>query len=60
MHSTPPSRLCALALLTLVVAAALFSYPTRPASADAPYLLSMPLILEQAASHATPIPIPPE
>ena len=60
MHSNPPSRLCVLALLTLAVAFALFPYPTQPASADAPYLLSLPLILRQASSHTTPTPIPPE
>ena len=60
MHSIRPTRLYALALLTLVVAATLFSSPTPPASADAPYLLSMPLILKQASSHITPTPVPPE
>lgn len=60
MHSIRPTRLYALTLLTLVVAAALLSYPTRPASAEAPYLLSIPLILKQASSHVTPTPVPPE
>lgn len=60
MHSISRWRLCAFAPLTLVVTATLFSYPTQPASAGAPYLLNMPLILKQAASYATPTPVPPE
>ena len=59
MHPTPtPFR--ALALLTLAVAAALSSYPIRRATADAPHMLSLPLILKQASSHVTPTPVPPE
>ncbi len=60
MHSTLPTRLCALALLALAAAVTLASCPTPPASADAPYLLSLPLILKQASSHVTPPPVPPE
>lgn len=60
MHSTSLMRLCALALLALAFAVALSSSPTQPASAEAPHLLSLPLILNQASSHVAPVPVPPE